>query len=284
MNERTHKDGVAGRTVRPMAFEALEGLAPATEVRDGYAPIVAAAVHAGHDLRPEVAERIALSDRERRYEEDPYTDGWTSLAPSTAVANRSRFEVDLNRPRRTAVYREPEHAWGLRVWKEPPPNELVERSLTIYDRFYQQVEDVLQRAERAHGRFVVYDLHSYNHRRGGPDASPADPASNPDVNLGTGSLDRGRWGSVADRFLEALRDHEAGGRPLDVRENVRFRGGHFPTWVNHRFPSSGCALAIEVKKIYMDEHTGELDEARWREIGGALAATVEPVLKALEQA
>jgi N-formylglutamate deformylase len=37
-------------------------------------PIVGTAIHAGHELRPEVAGCIALSDSQRLREEDPYTD------------------------------------------------------------------------------------------------------------------------------------------------------------------------------------------------------------------
>jgi hypothetical protein len=34
------------------------------------------------------------------------------------ITHRSRFEVDLNRPRREAVYRIPEDAWGLDIWRD----------------------------------------------------------------------------------------------------------------------------------------------------------------------
>lgn len=60
---------------------------------------------------------------------------------------------------------------------------------------------VLDRAEQAFGRFVVYDLHSYNHRRDGPDRPAGAPEDNPDVNLGTGSMARDRWAPVGDAFL-----------------------------------------------------------------------------------
>jgi hypothetical protein len=48
------------------------------------------------------------------------------------------FEVDLNRPRETAVYVRPEQAWGLQVWRTPPPAELVQRSLAEYDAFLRR--------------------------------------------------------------------------------------------------------------------------------------------------
>ena len=103
------------------------------------------------------------------------------------------------------------------------------------------------------------------------------------MNLGTGSLDRDRWGPVADAFLAALATRTVAGRSLDIGENVRFKGGHLPRWVHETFPVTGCALAVEVKKFFMDEHTGRLDERAWQEVGEALAATVPAVVDGLER-
>ncbi len=251
-------------------------------ITQAHEPLLAAAVHAGHELRPAVDELIALDADERLREEDPYTDGWTAVAGSRAVVHRSRFEVDLNRPREGCVYVRPEDAWGLRIWRQPPPARMIERSRAIHDRFYADLRHRLETLERAFGRFVVYDLHSYNHRRGGPEAPPADPHDNPEVNVGTGTLDRSRWGPVVDGFIEAMRAFDFGGRSLDVRENVRFRGGYLSSWVNNTFGLKGCAFAIEVKKFFMDEHTGSLDEPLWKEVLRALGETVPPVLDALD--
>ena len=99
---------------------------------------------------------------------------------STPVVYRSRFEVDLNRPRDKAVYQKPEDAWGLTVWKNQPSQGLVARSLALYDGFYAQLHRVCSRLEKEYGRFVVLDLHTYNHRRQGPQGTPADPEGNPE--------------------------------------------------------------------------------------------------------
>src|SRR5262245_31766079 len=85
----------------------------------GEGPIVAAAIHAGHAVRREVNECLALSETDRLREEDPFTDRWTQVAPNRLVTHRSRFEVDLNRNRSGAVYLTPEDAWGLQVWRVP---------------------------------------------------------------------------------------------------------------------------------------------------------------------
>ena len=69
------------------------------------------------------------------------------------------------------------------------------------------------------------------------------------------------------------------GALLDVRENVRFSGGHFARWIHTTFPECACCLAIEVKKFFLDEWTGEVDQPQWYSVGEALklaaAAAIE---------
>jgi len=254
-------------------------------IEEGDGPLVAVALHGGHDLREDVSAALALGEDDRLREEDPFTDRWVEVGETRIVVHRSRFEVDLNRPRDRAVYGGPDEAWGLDLWREGrPPERLRQRSLRQYDAFYQEVREVLARIEERHGAFVVYDLHSYNHRREGAGARPAPRGENPEVNVGTGPMDRERWAPVVEAFLAALRGFDFGGRHLDVRENVRFRGGHFVSWVQGAIPTGGCALALEVKKFFMDEWTGEGNEEEIRGMGRALAATVDPVLAALGEA
>jgi N-formylglutamate amidohydrolase len=230
-------------------------------IERGDMPIVATAIHAGHDTRREVTGLFAVPEADRLREEDPFTDRWTKIADNQVVVHRSRFEVDLNRPRERAVYLKPDDAFGLEIWKTPLPDDALQRSLALYDEFYAQFRGICDDLVAAHGRFVVLDLHSYNHRRSGPDAPVDDPAKNPEINVGTGSLDREQWGTLVDRFMEDVAAAPFEGGRLDVRENVRFKGGFLSRWVHEHYATSGCALAIEVKKIYMDEWTGREDEA-----------------------
>jgi N-formylglutamate deformylase len=246
---------------------------------EGERPLVACAVHAGSQVRAEALGQMAIRRRQRFFEEDPYTDQLAALAGTSVVVHRSRFEFDLNRARDRAVYRTPGDAWGLTVWRRPLPPAVLQRSLRLYDRFYADLGAVLARAGVGGRPFVVLDLHSYNHRRGGPGAPPAEPAGNPEINVGTGSLDRERWGALVDRFSADLRTVEVAGRPLDVRENVRFRGGHLSRWVHATFPGQACCLAVEVKKFFMDEHTGAIDEPVWAGVRAALAAALPGLLE-----
>jgi N-formylglutamate deformylase len=255
---------------------------PVWQTELGEGPLVACAMHDGHDVRPEVAAMLKIGNAERRYEEDPHTSNWTSLAPSRIFGLRSRFEVDLNRPRETAIYLRPDDAWGLDVWREPLPPELIEQSRAEYDDFYAHWRSVLERLLTQNWRVVVFDLHSYNHRRQGPDGPMAEPEQNPEINVGTRTMGRQQWAPIVDRFVRDLASFDYLGRRLDVRENVRFGGGELAAWTHRNFPHSVCVLAIEVKKFFMDEWTGELDATQFAAVGQALAKAAAGVREELE--
>ncbi len=252
------------------------------DAQAGSTPIIAASIHDGHEMRAEISAQTALSDDERKREEDPFTSIFASVAPTRIIGLRSRFEVDLNRARDKAVYQKPEDAWGLDVWKDSLSKTDVEKSLAEYDAFYADVHKLLSEFEQRFGKFVVLDLHSYNHRRDGENAPIADENENPEINIGTGSLDRTRWAPVIDTLIEELSSREYSGRKLDVRENVKFQGGEFGKWIHRNFPNSACAPAIEWKKFWMDEWSGEAPRENIESLQSALAAAVPGVLRALE--
>ena len=249
----------------------------------GDSPLVATAIHDGHNLRTEVAAIMALPDLERLREEDPFTGNWANVADNRLIGNQSRFEVDLNRPREKAVYIQPEDAWGLHVWQETPSAAIIEQSLANYDAFYAEAHRLFSDLEKRFNHFVVFDLHTYNHRREGPNGALADAAGNPEVNLGTGTMDRNRWAPIVDSFIADLSAFGFLGRQLDVRENVKFRGGQFARWTHENFPHSGCVLSIEFKKFFMDEWTGVPDPIQVEAIERSLQTAVPGVLAALRK-
>ena len=253
------------------------------QVFTGDSPIIATAIHDGHELHPEVASIMKLSSLERLREEDPFTEGWTQVAENRLIGTHSRFEVDLNRPKEKAVYVKPEDAWGLHVWKKTPSQQVIDAALAYYDSFYSEAHQVFSNLERQFGRFIVFDLHTYNHRREGPDGAVADPELNPEVNLGTGTMDRERWAHVVDGFMDDLRAFDFMGRQLDVRENIKFRGGQFARWTHENFPESACVLSIEFKKFFMDEWTGVPDTAQLDAIKNSIEATIPGVLTCLKR-
>ncbi|MGV8846813.1 N-formylglutamate amidohydrolase [Tessaracoccus sp.] len=245
-------------------------------VGDWSGQLVATSIHAGHDLRPEIANLMILDEDERLREEDPFTDLIGSMAPARVLVHRSRFEADLNRIRDKAVYTRPEDCWGLDVWNSGKlPEDVAARSLEYYDQFFSDLAERLD-ALAARGPFVIYDVHSYNHRRPGADQTAEPAAENPEVNLGTGSVDRERFGPVVDAFRSSL-----SGQGFDVRENVKFKGQNLAWWVHERYAGTGLVLALEFKKTFMDEWTGIPDTGRLDELARALSATMAPVLAAM---
>lgn len=244
----------------------------------GEGPVVAVALHSGHDVRSELEPLFNLSSTERLREEDPHTDLFTTIVPARIVVRKSRFEVDMNRERSLAVYRTPEDAWGLKVWKVNPDDESVEKSLAIYDSFYADAKVFLSGIIHKYGYVIVYDIHSYNYMREGPHSEPADSAANPDINLGTANLNRHVWGQVVEGLLKDLRTYQYPNGQFTVGENIRFKGGHYSHWIQQEFGDQSCAIAFEFKKIFMNEWTHELNPVKLNALYNALVSTLPGLL------
>ena len=52
---------------------------------DEYSPVICTAIHNGHRLRDELQKTFLLTDAERYYEEDPFTDELISSFPMIAI-------------------------------------------------------------------------------------------------------------------------------------------------------------------------------------------------------
>lgn len=231
-------------------------------VQRGGGPIIATAIHDGHGLRPEVAAAMSLGDQERLREEDPFTGQAIVDVPTHVIVHRSRFEFDLNRGPTEAVYETAEQSWGLEVWRGELPVGLVDRSLAIHAAYYRMLAGLLDDVAAEHDRFVLLDVHSYNHRRDGPDDEATSKEAAPDINIGTFSMPREQWAFLLDPLMEAMAGFDFNGRRLDVRENVAFQGrGEQTRFVHERYPGRGCAIALEFKKFFMDEWSGQPDPA-----------------------
>lgn len=251
-------------------------------IRRGIGPVMTTAVHAGHVIRDELKPFLNPDAGIYRREEDPLTDIWASLGDQVFWPYNSRFEVDLNRPRERALSARAEDTWGLPIWKKPPPADAIERSLVQHDEFYELMTRWLQALINTHGKVLLIDIHSYNHRRHGRDEAPSSAQDNPDIDLGFTTFDHARFGDLAARFQGALASHKTGGKFFDVRENVRYPdGGHWPEWVYARFPEHICTITVEYKKMYMDEWTGTADLNRVEDIRAGLANAIGVAREAL---
>lgn len=246
------------------------------------APVVATAIHDGHFIREALVQQSGLSEDERLREEDPFTAQLIEPFPTTIVGLRSRFELDLNRSPDKAVYLSPDDAWGLNVWKEPLTDEQLKESRAMYELAFNEIQPFFQACIDHYGSVIVLDCHSYNHMRDGADQPPADPEGNPEINLGTKNMNREHWAPVIDMLLRTFSSHAIMGKNVDVRENIKFKGGYFSEWLYQQFGDAVCSVAIEFKKTFMDEWTGVLYEQHHRELSDLLLGTL-PILTALQQ-
>ena len=235
-------------------------------------PIVCTAIHNGHEVSKEVLKNLTINEEIRLMEEDPYTDRFTQFSSNTIIGRTSRFEVDLNRSKEKGIYINPEDAWGLNIRKETPSTLNISQSLEKYQEFYNSAKKYFLQLEEDFGKFFVYDIHSYNHHRKGSEAGFDDPMLNPEINIGTNTMPE-KWFPLIDKIQNKLISFDYFGRSLDVRTNVKFPGGHFSRWINNNFPDSVCCIAIEFKKFWMNEWTGEIYEDRLNKLIQALNST-----------
>lgn len=221
-------------------------------------PLLATAIHHGHELPSELLAACGISEADRLREEDPQTGLIAALFPNHIIVHSSRFAIDLNRSPDKAVYLKPEDCWGLPVRSVPVPEPLLESLRGDYTAWYGLLEYQLERLLQKHPFLMVLDLHSFNHRRGGPQAPPDPQEQNPDIIIGRSNLQDKHY-PAAQRLCDLMNGQEYLGRPLDCRQDVKFTGGNFPRWLNAHYPDRVLCLAIEFKKTFMDEWTGIVD-------------------------
>src|SRR5690606_23848614 len=134
------------------------------EIEEIDSPIIAVALHDGNYIAHEVLPHIHLQEHERFREEDPYTAYMIDLPVSRVIVHTSRFQVDLNRPPDKAIYKVPEDAWNLKVWKDGFPEILGSALMEYYQEFYARISELIEIAIHKFGYFLILDIHSYNHR------------------------------------------------------------------------------------------------------------------------
>jgi len=244
-------------------------------------PLLATAIHAGHYMPPELLAICGIGEAQRTQEEDPFTDEFAALFPNNIILHTSRFAVDLNRNRSKAVYLQPEDCWGLPARTAEVPPETLSRLYREYDEWYRHLDYALQRLWQHNGFMVVLDLHSYNHRRGGPNADPDPQEANPDIIIGRGNIQEKHYPAAAElcRILDGTMYQ---GKPLDCRMDVKFTGGFMSRHLNAKYPDRLICLAVEFKKTFMDEWTGVLDRPALDGLKAIFSSAVRDWMSGLE--
>ncbi len=240
---------------------------------DDQVPLIATAIHNGHAMPTELLKICGISEADRLREEDPFTGEIAALFPNHIVLQTSRFVVDLNRLPEKAVYLKPEDCWGLPVRTQEIPEALLGRLRADYESWYALLRYQIDRLLTLHPFLVVLDLHSYNHRRGGPEAEPDPQLQNPDIIIGRSNLSQKHYPAAA--ALQQLLDGKIfKGKALDCRQDVKFTGGNLSRWLNHHYSDRLICLAIEFKKTFMDEWSGALDEISFLELKSLFHSTI----------
>ncbi len=213
-----------------------------------YSFFICTAIHNGHRLRQELVNKCALDEVERLYEEDPFTGELISSLPITLVALDSRYEYDLNRSPEQCVY---ERAWGKDVWNFPLTEEEHKVSQHKHHVFYRILGVLIEKIQSQFGACLIYDIHSYNYQRLKITDSPV-------FNIGTEQLDKNRWRTVIRHWNKTLNMSTL--HNIDVRsatDEVFYGRGYLANFVRHQCRNT-LILPTEVKKIFMDETTGDL--------------------------
>ena len=224
-------------------FEAVSEDYSFTIKIEEYVYYACGAVHNGHQFRQELWDNCLHTEYERWFEEDPETKEMVKSHPIVIAGCDSRFEYDLNRAPETAIY---EDAWGKKLWKEPLPTEMHEKSLQKHANFYKVVHTLISKLEEKFGVCIVYDMHSYNWKRWTREV--------PTWNLGTSNVDNHRFGEEIESWRAILdKTPLPNGIKSTSKINDTFQGnGYFLKYITQNFNNT-LVLATEIAKVYCDE-------------------------------
>jgi hypothetical protein len=212
---------------------------------DRYVPYICTAIHNGSNIRAELSNKIALDDYERWYEEDPHTADFIASMPITLVGNDSRYEYELNR--KEPVYDE---AWGKQVWRKPLSKKELLVSAQKHENYYKVTHALIEKLEDLFGASLVYDVHSYNHKRWDRDV--------PVFNIGVEKIDTEKYAKYINNWKEELEQIELKDITVKAELNDVFYGrGYNLEYITNNFNNT-LVLATEISKIYCDEKTGEI--------------------------
>ena len=171
------------------------------------------------------------------------------------------------------------HSEGKRVWNReltPDEKKLSRKKHHEFHRLLEILSDYLI-AEGGFG--IVFDVHSFNYRREEEPAALGE--KKPDINLGTKAANREAFGGIIEYFLDRLGEIRVRNKTLRAAENEIFPGGYLTRTLSQKYGPRILVPAVEFKKIFMDERTGEFyPDIRGEVDGGFRRAVEETVARA----
>ena len=214
-----------------------------------YLPMVVTAIHDGHQVGDQLAAKMSISDKQRKFEEDPYTGDLAESFDISLKVLDSRYCCDLNRRPEQCVY---EEAWGQRVWRTPLRRAEKEALRDRHAAYYRVLDSLLKVLTTEFGGGVIYDLHSYNYHRL--------EGRTPLFNIGTNFIDSARFGSIVAHLAGELSAIDLPDCENRTAVDEVFQGrGYQAEFVRHHHPEVLC-VPLEIKKIFMDKEGLDLDE------------------------
>ena len=226
---------------------------------DEYSPFVCTAIHNGHHLRDDLQKNCRLTDEERRLAEAPYTADMLSSFPIVLTGNDSRFEYDLNRPKAHSTHYKT-------AWTKPLTTKQRNESHAKHQSFYNVLSALVARLEKQFKNSIVFDVHSFNYQQ--------IEADTPTFNIGTSQIDIERWGTACQNFEKQLSKIELPNIAVRAARDEVFQGrGYLIAHINAHFDHT-LVLPFEVKKVFMDETSGELYPLVLEELRGGVKQAI----------
>ncbi|WP_299786845.1 flavohemoglobin expression-modulating QEGLA motif protein [uncultured Shewanella sp.] len=212
-----------------------------------YLPVVCTAIHAGHELRPDLLKSCQLSDEERHLQESGYTDELISSQPVTLVCMDSRLEYDLNRPRALSTsYR---LASKRKLWDKAHSAKQRALSHRKHQDFFTVYQALIAKLEGLFGMVIVFDIKAYNTQ---------EYLQAPLFNIDATQIEMPRWQAVINKFHKELDlisiPNMASNTAIDLIDSGM---NYLTTHTNAKFDRT-LVLPTQIRKVYVDVETGNL--------------------------
>lgn len=217
---------------------------------------IAVALHAGSRVRSRLQGMMQASAVERAREEDLYTDRFVEDFPLVLLARDSRFEYDLNWEEAHCIYDYHKKKWGLQVWKRPLSNREINVTVEKYREFHSLMDLIVENVVSRFGSAILFDIHSFRYQRDNIVHWWED--NKPEINLGTRYINRAFFAPQVEAFLQLNSEIILEGRMMRIAENELFPGGYLTRKYAKTHNEQVLVLAVEYKKVYMDEWSGTL--------------------------
>jgi len=213
------------------------------------------AMHTGRRIRPEIVDALLVGEPDRLREEDTFADYFIGDLPIRIVALDSRFEYDLNRGANSAIYPFEKEKWGMKIWKRELSRDERRLSILKHREFHSIIDIVTNYMLRQNRYAVIFDMHTFCYQREEKRLWFKDPK--PEINLGSKPVNRTLFNEVIDNYILDLARIKIENHRVRIGENEIFPGGYLSRRLSKKWYENVLVLALEYKKIFMNEWTGE---------------------------